>query len=102
MVAGSTGLMIAALVFGLGFCNAIVSVAAQTMLQEHTNNAERGRVFGALGLFMNLAATVPVFVVGVLADLTAPAVVIAGTGALLLGFGLAQLVYLWRQKLIAS
>jgi MFS family permease len=101
-LAHATGLMIAALVYGLGLCNAVVSVAAQTMLQEHTQNAERGRVFGALGLFMNLAATVPVFVVGALADLTTPPAVIAGTGALLLGFGITQFIYLWRQRLLQA
>lgn len=101
-IAGSTGLMIAVLVFGLGFCNALVSVAAQTMLQEHINSNERGRVFGVLGLFMNLAATVPVFIVGILADLATPPAVVAGTGALLLGFGLSQLAYLWRRGLLAS
>jgi MFS family permease len=84
------GLLVAPLVFILGFMNAVVSVAAQTVLQEHTDESSRGKVFGALGMMVNIAATLPIFFAGILADLTNVQSVITALGLLLLVFAGAQ------------
>jgi MFS family permease len=90
------GLAVATLVLTLGFINAIVSAAAQTVLQEHTTEANRAKVFGALGMMVNIAATLPIFFAGILADLTSVTQVIGALGALLLVFALSQ--YWWLRR----
>jgi MFS family permease len=87
------GLTVAALILILGIMNALVSAAAQTILQESTTDANRAKVFGALGMMINIAATMPIFFAGILADLTSVTQVIGALGILLLGFALIQ--YLW-------
>lgn len=97
------GLVVAPLILILGFMNAVVSVASQTVLQEHTSESSRGKVFGALGMMVNIAATLPVLFAGILADLTSVQMVITVLGALLLTFSGAQYALLRRRgKLHAS
>jgi MFS family permease len=91
------GLCVAALVLSLGFMNALVSAASQTILQENTTEATRGKVFGALGMMVNIAATLPILFAGVLADLTTVNTVITGLGLALLIFAIIQYVRLHRQ-----
>ena len=91
------GLLVAPLVFILGFMNAVVSVAAQTILQEHTSEASRGKVFGALGMMINIAATLPIFFAGILADLTSVQAVVTTLGLFLLGFAGWQFLTLHRR-----
>ena len=88
------GLLVAPLVFILGFMNAVVSVAAQTVLQEHTDESSRGKVFGALGMMVNIASTLPIFFAGILADLTNVQSVITALGILLLIFATSQYMHL--------
>ncbi len=92
----AVGLLVAIISFVLGFTNAVVSVAAQTILQEHTDESSRGKVFGALGMMSNIAATLPIFFAGILADLAGVSVVISILGALLLAFALFQYMRLQR------
>ncbi len=94
------GLIVAPLVFILGFMNAVVSVAAQTILQHNTTDASRGKVFGALGMMTNIAATLPIFFAGILADLTSVQTVITSLGIFLLGFGAWQYVALSRRGVL--
>ena len=89
---------VAGVVAILGFLNAIISVAAQTMLQENTDDATRGRVFGALNMLINLAATLPILLAGVLADLMGVSAVILGSGLMVIGFTLAQLILAERRS----
>jgi MFS family permease len=91
------GLTVAVLVLILGFMNAIVSAAAQTVLQESTTDTNRAKVFGALGMMINIAATLPIFFAGILADLTSVTVVIGVLGTMLLVFALGQYAWLYRQ-----
>jgi len=84
------GLVVAILVLILGFMNALVSVASQTILQENTTEATRGKVFGALGMMVNIAATLPILFAATLADLTSVNTVIGALGAMLLTFAAAQ------------
>jgi MFS family permease len=91
------GLLVAPLVFVLGFMNAVVSVAAQTILQENTTDTNRGKVFGALGMMINIAATLPIFFAGILADLFGVAAVVTTLGASLLLFAVGQYLQLRRE-----
>jgi len=95
------GLIVAGLVLILGFMNAIVSAASQTILQENTTEATRGKVFGALNMMINIAATLPIFFAGILADLTSVNEVIAALGLLLLAFAVVQYWWLHRSRKLA-
>jgi MFS family permease len=87
-------LAVAALVLVLGFVNALVSVASQTILQENTSDTTRGKVFGALGMMVNIAATLPILFAATLADLTSVNTVIGILGCLLLTFAGFQYIRL--------
>jgi MFS family permease len=95
------GFLVAPLVFILGFMNAIVSVAAQTILQENTTEATRGKVFGALGMMINIAATLPIFFAGIFADLFGVPAVISAIAIGLLSFTILQYVRLRQQRKLA-
>jgi MFS family permease len=90
------GLIVAPLVFILGFMNAVVSVAAQTVLQEHTAEAHRGKVFGALNMMINIAATLPILFAGILSDVFGVSNVISALGTILLVFAITQYITLYR------
>jgi MFS family permease len=101
LVATIIGLCVAALILSLGFMNALVSAASQTILQENTTEQTRGKVFGALGMMVNIAATLPILFAGVLADLTTVNTVITVLGLLLLGFAIGQYIRLHRNGKLA-
>jgi MFS family permease len=77
----------------LGIINAMVSAAAQTLLQESTEDKDRGKVFGSLNLMVNIAATLPVFITGLLADLLSVTKVVMLIGGALFVYSLFML---WR------
>ena len=89
---------VALLVLMLGMTNGLVSIAAQTLLQEHTTDASRGKVFGALNMMVNIAATLPIFFAGILADVFGVTRVILVIGLALLIFALAQARWLTTRK----
>jgi len=95
------GLLVAPLVLILGFMNAIVSISAQTLLQEHTDESSRGKVFGALGMMTNIASTLPIFFAGILADITSVQTVVSAIGLMLLVFAVGQYVVLRRAGKLA-
>lgn len=76
--------IIAVLMFTLGVVTSMVSASAQTLVQETTDDDERGKVFGSLNMIVNIAATIPVFVVGLLADLISVTKVLVVLGILML------------------
>jgi MFS family permease len=84
---GLSGFLIAVMVFAglLGLANAATVIPANTTIQEGTPDELRGRVFSVLNALGNLGSTVPVLVIGVLADLL-------GVGRLMLLVGLAILL----------
>jgi MFS family permease len=94
-------LLVALLVLILGFMNALVSAAAQTILQENTTEATRGKVFGALNMMINIAATLPILFAGILADLTSVNAVVTTLGLLLLSFAIVQYWWLGRHHKLA-
>lgn len=65
-------ILVAILVLVLGFSNALISVSAQTLLQLSSTEETRGKIFGALNMMVNVAATIPVLLAGVTADLISP------------------------------
>lgn len=69
--------------FSLGVFNAMILVSAQTLLQYASTDRLRGQVFGTLNMMINIAALVPVFAAGLLADTFNALAVVAGVGALL-------------------
>lgn len=83
-------IIVAVLVFVLGLMNAWISVTSQTLLQEHSSEELRGRVFGALNMLINVAATLPIFLAGILADLFSVTKVIFALGVAVLLYGLWQ------------
>jgi MFS family permease len=75
--------LVASLVLALGFANALVSVSAQTLLQLNSTEETRGKIFGALNMMVNIAATIPVMLAGVTADLVSPLSVLIGVAVLI-------------------
>lgn len=57
------------LAFLSGMADVTIIVSAQTMLQEETHQEKRGRVFGNLGMLMNLVGLPLILLVGFLANL---------------------------------
>lgn len=86
-------LIVSGLMLLLGMINSMVSAAAQTLIQETTDDSDRGKVFGSLNLVVNIAATVPVFITGLLADLISVTKAVVLIGAVLLAY---SIVLFWR------
>ena len=85
-------IIVASLLFVLGVMVAVISVAAQTLLHEMSEEHMRGTIFGVLYTLINLAATVPVLFAGVLADTLSVTKVIELTGLVVVLFALGQIV----------
>ncbi len=92
--------IIVSLSFGLGFANAMIGVSAHTLLQIHSTDDERGKIFGTLNMMMNLAATLPVLLAGITADLISPSSVLLIAGAMIAVYGVYQFVTLKKHELI--
>lgn len=75
--------MTAGITFSLGLFNAMILVSAQTLLQYASTDRLRGQIFGTLNMMINIAALVPVFAAGLLADTFNALVVVAGIGLML-------------------
>ncbi len=84
---GSTGMTFAtmAMALGLGLGFALIGIPAQTMLQERTPHAVRGRVFSAQFFMANLLSIPPMLFAGTLADRIGipPVMLIVAIGLLL-------------------
>ncbi|HUY98424.1 MAG TPA: MFS transporter [Verrucomicrobiae bacterium] len=72
-----------AVVFGLGL--GAVLIPAVTLIQEQTEEATRGTVFGGAFVAINLAIAAPLLVAGAIADAIGASAVIAASGVGLLG-----------------
>jgi MFS family permease len=92
--------LVIGLTFLLGLSNALVGVSAQTLLQEHSTDEERGKIFGTLNMMMNLAAALPVLLAGVTADLISPASVLTISGLLIAVYGVYQFLTLKKHELV--
>jgi len=76
--------------FTAGISYAYVAVPAQTALQEELPEDVRGRVFGVLNTLVSLASFLPIILVGPLADVTGPTIVIMACAAVVGGTALAS------------
>lgn len=92
---------VAVFILVLGFTNAVVSATSQTILQENTTDETRGKVFGALNMLINVAATLPILFAATLADLTSVNKVISTLGLALLAFAIMQYRKLRDQRRLA-
>ena len=73
--------------FLLGVCVSLIDVSCNTILQERTSDAVRGRVYGMLSTLISGVSLLPVALSGILADIVGIEKIIFGLGLLLLGFG---------------
>jgi MFS family permease len=96
---GAIAPIVAVLVFGLGMLNAIISSTAQTVLQENSSEEGRGKLFGALNMYINIAATLPILLTGALADLLSVTRVVTVMGLGVVIFAVMQLLQLRRRGL---
>lgn len=71
--------------FILGVANALTFVPTNTLIQEKTSDAFRGKVYGALNALVGVFSIIPIVAVGGLAD-------IIGVGSVLVGIGLSLLL----------
>lgn len=77
----------------LGFSNATAVIPANTILQERTPDALRGRVFSVLNALGNVGSTAPVLLVGILADLVGVRWLMIAIGVGVAGAGIASLAW---------
>lgn len=83
--------IMALLAFALGLANSLVFVPANTLLQEKTPEALRGKIYGFLSTIVGILSILPILVVGGLSDLIGVGAVITGIGITLFFLGIAQL-----------
>ncbi|HVE80655.1 MAG TPA: MFS transporter [Candidatus Dormibacteraeota bacterium] len=81
---------VAGLLLVLALLHSMISAASQTMLHQATTDETRGKVFGALGMMVNIAATLPVFFAGILADLFSVTKVLTALGVVLTVYAIFQ------------
>ena len=80
------------LAFILGLANAFVFIPANTILQEKTADAVRGKIYGVLNTAIGLCSLLPIIIVGSLSDLIGVGRVIIGIGLILLVIGVSRVV----------
>lgn len=84
--------------FCLGWQSALITVPAQTAIQEETEDRIRGRVFAVQFMIANTVQVVPILLVGSLADLFGIVGVMTALSLALLGTGLLSSVVYWRTR----
>lgn len=88
--------------FLMGIAMVSILVPSQTVLQENTSEADRGKVFSFLGVAMSGLSLIPVLLSGVLADIFGTTPIFIGLGAtiLLVGmFGLNPSLFLKKEAI---
>ncbi|MEO8065499.1 MAG: MFS transporter [Candidatus Doudnabacteria bacterium] len=75
--------------FAIGFFNAHIFAPSHSLLQTYALSHLRGRIYGTLNILLQVAATLPTIIVGILADKVSLSWVMASLGMLLLLFGLS-------------
>ena len=83
-----TGVLAMMVVVPLGFCYTLVSVAAQTVLNDRVPLHLQGRVLSTQGALAAVASSIPVLIAGAITDLVGVTAVFA-TLAVLIGFAAA-------------
>ncbi|OGE14739.1 hypothetical protein A3F00_03250 [Candidatus Daviesbacteria bacterium RIFCSPHIGHO2_12_FULL_37_11] len=96
--------------FLLGVCTVAIIIPSQTVLQEATTLQNRGKIYAALGVLMNLFALIPVLLAGALADIFGVTPIFIGLGVIIFTIGILalrpgvfftekSLPYSWREFL---
>jgi len=83
--------------FLLGFSNVGVAVPASTLLQENSPAELRGRVFGVLNMIIFFAGSVPLLLIGPMADIFGIIPILMAVGLMLVVAGLI-LVRFWQSS----
>jgi predicted MFS family arabinose efflux permease len=83
-------------IFGFitGFFNAHIFAPSHSILQTHAHSHMRGRIYGALYVLLQIAATMPTIIIGLLADSLPLAYIMTILGLLLASFG----VFFWSRN----
>ena len=91
---GLSGFLVVVMVLSclLGLANATAVIPANTTLQEGTPDELRGRVFSVLNALGNLGSTLPVLLVGVLADLFGVGRLMLVIGVIILAIGVVSTI----------
>lgn len=69
----------------LGISNTHIFAPSHSILQQESNEYWRGRIYAALFLLLQMAATLPTIIIGLLAENISISVLLASLGLLLLG-----------------
>lgn len=88
--------------FLIGMAVVSILIPSQTVLQENTPERDRGKVFSVLGVAMSALSLVPVFVVGILADVFGTTPIFIGLGFLVILaglFGLSPSLFFRKREL---
>lgn len=80
-----------ALIFFLGFENALITIPVTTDFQRNTPEELRGRAYGVLSTFVSGVATLPVLISGALSDTFGVRTVLLTLGVVVLAFGIYRL-----------
>lgn len=85
--------IVIAMAFLLGFANAFVFVPSNTILQEKTTDAMRGKIYGVLNMLVGFFSLLPLLLVGGLSDLIGVSQVLIGIGICLLVLGAGKMYF---------
>jgi MFS family permease len=85
--------IVLAVIFGVGL--GAVLIPCLTMIQEETEQASRGKIFGGAFLAINLAIAVPLLVAGAIADAVGASDVLGALGLALIGIASVAWVRSW-------
>lgn len=98
------GLVPLAIVLAVGFGVGLgaVLIPCLVLIQETTEEATRGRIFGGAFLLINLAIALPLLVAGAIADAVGASDVIACLGVLLVATGLVAQARGWGRRPVTS
>jgi len=94
--------MVISLAFVMGLAFALITIPAQTILQEHSPESLRGKIFATQLTMGNVASILPILFIGGLADLFGIAEVIILVGVTVLGIGLFTLRHYVSQMSAAA
>jgi MFS family permease len=83
------------LLIALGFSNSLLEIPVNTLIQEHTPEAVRSRIYGVIATIIGVAAIIPVIGAGTVADIFGVRILMFGAGVALLFFGLFSLKQKW-------
>lgn len=96
--APSLAISLGIIAYFLGFCLVSIVISCQTVLQEHTNEKNRGKIFSVLTVFMTGVSILPTLLAAGLSDLFGVVPIIIGMGVLILLVGLVAMHPSWFFK----